>query len=408
MAETLTTMDALVKELYVDGRVIQNLAEKENPFLGMVPKMTKAEGDQVVVPLRYGTTNMRSHTVATALTTNTGAGKRVKFNVTLIQDYAGQRVSRQLIKATESNKGAFTRAVTECVDDAMLACSRNLGQELFRSVSGSKGQISSDSSVGSSTITLANISDAQNFQVGEFIQLSSADGTGSLRNSGDDAEITGVDEDLGTLTFAGALTAEIAAAAAGDYIFKSGDHTLGLSGLAGWIPASAPGATTFFGVARNVDAVKLGGNRLNATATSNAREEDLLTLIAKIRRSGGRPDVCFVGHDTFSQITRSLQGQNRYASGMRSGTTAGIGFESIKLYPGSVDVVADHNCPENRAYVLQLDTWELLSLGDCPHVFDDDGYFDRIAGVDSYEVRVGYYAQLSCNAPGRNGVVVWS
>ena len=50
-----------------------------------------------------------------------------------------------------------------------------------------------------------------------------------------------------------------------------------------------------------------------------------------------------------------------------------------------------------------MNVWKLYSLGKAPRILDSDGMrFLRDSNADSVEVRVGYYAQLGCRAPGWN------
>jgi hypothetical protein len=52
---------------------------------------------------------------------------------------------------------------------------------------------------------------------------------------------------------------------------------------------------------------------------------------------------------------------------------------------------------------LQLDTWSLNSLDEAPHILDLDGNsMLREASADAYEVRVGFYGNVACVAPGWN------
>jgi hypothetical protein len=53
--------------------------------------------------------------------------------------------------------------------------------------------------------------------------------------------------------------------------------------------------------------------------------------------------------------------------------------------------------------MLQLDVWKLYSLGKCPRILDSDGLkMLRESSADAVQVRVGYYAQVGCRAPGWN------
>ena len=80
---------------------------------------------------------------------------------------------------------------------------------------------------------------------------------------------------------------------------------------------------------------------------------------------------------------------------------AEIGFRGILMNGprGPIKVVPDQNCPSDRAFMLQMDTWKLYSLGKAPKILDTDGMkMLREASSDSVEVRVGYYAQLGLAA----------
>ena len=89
----------------------------------------------------------------------------------------------------------------------------------------------------------------------------------------------------------------------------------------------------------------------------------------------------------------------------QSDKAAMFGFSSISIATptGMVDVYADHNCPINVGYLLQLDTWKLKSLGPAPRLLDFDGLKGiRQSNEDGVEYRWGYYGNLLCTAPGYN------
>lgn len=408
MASTsLTTFDALLKTLYPQEK-IYNMAYDSNPFFAMVPKNEKFTGANKAVPIHYGNTNKHSQTFTTAQG-GSGTSQTDKFIVTRERIYAIADLDRETLLASKDDKGAFMDHFKFEVDDTIHAATRQAAIHLYGSGSGSVGQISAGSTVGSDTITLASIGDITNFEVGENIVLSATDGGGSLRNTGDTATITEIDRDAGTLTFAGNLTAEIAAAAASDYIFKEGYWSATGSvfkGLAGWLPATAPTATAFFGVDRSVDTTRLGGVRYDASATGEPVEESLLKLASRIGREGGRPDYCFVSFSSWEDLANSLQTSQRF-TGNTVKSEAGVAFSSITIIgpTGPIEVIPDVNCPDNRAYMLTMRTWEFCSLKPAPHIFDEDGEMIRKGTTDSYEIRVGLYANLLCRAPGKNGVV---
>ena len=73
----------------------------------------------------------------------------------------------------------------------------------------------------------------------------------------------------------------------------------------------------------------------------------------------------------------------------------------------AVDVYGDRNCPSNRFYELQLNTWTLWHTGDLINWLGESYTGMRIMpsqNDDSGESRLGGYMNLGCSAPGYNGV----
>ena len=128
---------------------------------------------------------------------------------------------------------------------------------------------------------------------------------------------------------------------------------------------------------------------------------------ALLFREGGRPDVIFMNPLSYSELIKSLGSKVVYDL-MRSSDVADVFFEAVRIHlpSGSAMVVADPNCPSGRAYMLQMDTWKMYSLGMAPKILMTDGLrFLRENNADAVEVRAGYYAQMGCTAPGWNATI---
>ena len=70
---------------------------------------------------------------------------------------------------------------------------------------------------------------------------------------------------------------------------------------------------------------------------------------------------------------------------------------------GVVKIIPDKDCPVAVAYALQMDTWQLATIGETVGIIDSDGNrVLRQSNADGVEVRVGFYGQLACSAPGFN------
>jgi hypothetical protein len=211
--------------------------------------------------------------------------------------------------------------------------------------------------------------------------------------------ISAVDRSAGTITLDDAYTSS-GTIAANDYLFVDGDRGSKLKGLDAWVPSSAPGATSFFGVDRSVDTVRLGGNRYDGSALPI--EEALIEGAARAAREGAKIDHYFVNYDTYSELQKALGAKVQYVD---LKATAEIGFRAIQINGprGPINIVPDQNCQSDVAWGLQLNTWKLYSLGKAVRVIDTDGLqMLRQASSDGVEVRYGFYGQVGCRAPGYN------
>jgi hypothetical protein len=192
-----------------------------------------------------------------------------------------------------------------------------------------------------------------------------------------------------------------------DFLLVQGDNNLKVKGLQAWLPFTAPtSGDNFFGVDRSVDPVALAGVRYDGS--QQTIEEGLQDGLKEVSLYGdGSTDIVIMNPDSMTNLIKSLGSKVVYVDLQAN---AQIGFKGVMIEGprGPVKVLADRNCPALFAYALQLDTWELGSVGDAPMIltYDKEGLqMLRVSNADAAELRVGYYAQLHCNAPGYNGVI---
>lgn len=363
----------------------------------MIAKYEQFGGENLKLPIKFGIPQGRSASFSTAQANKTNTQLKA-FLLTRNKDYSLASIDNETIEASRGNANAFLEAATLEIDGAIESITRSLAIDLYGSGSGSRGQ-SSTSTTGT-TITLSDIEDVTNFEVGMEIVFSTADGGGSVKSGS--VTIVGVDRDAGTLEV-DALTAIDggSGAAANDYIFVEGDYDAKVKGLQGWLPATAPtSGDSFFGVDRSADATRLAGLRFDGSALPI--EEALIEAASRVAREGGRPDVCFMSYSKYSELEKALGSKVQY---IEKKVKDEIGFRGLMIHGprGPITVVPDQNCPSDRAFMLSMQYWKLYSLGKCPKILDSDGLkMLRESNADAVEVRVGYYAQLGCRAPGFN------
>lgn len=398
MTATTVNMAAILKTLYPSG-LPKDVTYKDNPLMALMPKATDFYGDFKKVPLKYAPNAGRSSTFTTAQS-NSSNVKNIAFLVDREKDYAIAKVENELILASKNNSGAFISALQQEIQSAQQNIANSAAQALYGTGSGSIGRISSTSNVGTATITLANPDDVVFFEVGYKLQLSTADGGGSVKAG--TIEVAAVNRVTGQITATGNWTAGVATAAANDYIFIEGDYDNKMKGLGAWLPSSAPSATPFFSVDRSVDPTRLGGWR--GDLSSLPIEEALIEGGYLIGRDGGKVDHVFMSFERYSDLIKSLGSKVQFVDVLAK--DAQIGFQGVKVNVGKsiATVIPDRNCPADRMFMLQLDSWKLASLEGMPMILDMDGLKTlRVSNADALELRVGYYANVICEAPGFNG-----
>jgi hypothetical protein len=413
----VAALTAVLKQKYTQ-RQFALLCYRKNPFYALVDKITDFGGKNKVVAVRNAAPQGRGPTIAVAQANKTASAYN-SFVVTRISDYATATITGEAIKAAKGDENTLIEGLTKEIDGSIHTCMRNLAICLFRNGGGQRGQIAANSTIASTTINLTNIGDVVNFENGMYVATSADDGYNNggalagLRNAGATVlTITGVDRDLGTLT-ANQNWNTIPGLAVNDFIFQTApgvgsDYSLMVRGLAAWLPATAPGATdNFFGVNRSQDVTRLGGIRIAGNGADY--QDTLIDAATRISREGGSADHAFVNPLDWAKIVKALGAKVMYERSSPIDMPE-VGFKAVMLDgpDGPVKIVADLNCPLGTGYMVQLDTLHLESLGEAPMILDFDGNtILRNATSDTYDVRIGYYANVTCEAPGWNAVMTF-
>ena len=407
MALDLNTVSEALKEHYKPLRV-QNMVYKDNPLFAMMPKYTKFGGENMPIPLIYANPQRRSATFLNGQTNASTSALR-QFVLTRVKDYSFASITGESIKATERDSDAFLRYATMEVDGALHSLTRSLAIGMYRDGTGSRGLVNATpSNSANMVITLKNSEDITNFEVGMIVNVFNSSGTQKTAKTSttQDFTIDAVDRDAGTLTFTGQEYASGTGGdiAADDLIIAKGDKDLVVSGLEAWIPTQATvtaGVPDLFGAVRSTDVTRLAGNRFDGSALPI--EEALIGGASRVAREGGSPDHCFVDYATFSNLEKALGSKVVYSEAKARDVDIGFAGIDIRGPRGTIKVIPDQNCQPDVAWMLQLDTWSLNTLGDAPMFLDlDNNRMLRESDADAYEVRLGYYGNVACNAPGYN------
>jgi hypothetical protein len=417
--------DALLKELY-PGNLPAEMLTRKHPFLSMVPKDQDAYGEYIVIPVVYDGPAGRSADIASLLSSTgpIGPHKSIKFNVSLVEDYAATWLNELTMRKASNDRGAFVNARKFEIDGLLRSLGNSLSHALFREGSGSLARGDGSWTITGNVITLLQKADTKFFGVGmqlDFVANSSGAPSGSPRALAATyrVQVTKVDEDAGTITCAldsnGAAVSNIStyytSLANTDWIAPVGDYnssyaTTGaekVKGLAAWIPLTAPsGGESFWGADRSVHPTRLAGHRLN-DPTAPA-EDSIMSLADVMAERGADFDTVIVSPRQFTKMNKRMNAKVEYSDG---GGEAKYGFSRFMIATagGMLPVYADPDCPEDRGYILNMSSWRLKHLGGLPEIVTTDGLSAlRRPGLDQIEIRARYYAQLACTRPGDNGV----
>ena len=415
---------AALKELYTDDKdYMKDLVYKENPFLALVPKNESPDGfagKYIPVPLEYGTPQGRSHSFANAQNQQT-ATALVSFFVFVIEDYQLVTITNLLMEQTKTDAGAFVDAAKLQMDGGFRNLTNNIAFELFGDGSATRGIISSIVQTGGSpntvTIQLSNPQAIVSFEVGMLLVASSVSGGAP---SSDTVLLSKVNRSNGQIVGTGSVASLSGNWIAGGFLSISGDlpaagatntgSFLALSGLAAWVPSADPASNdNFWGVNRSADPTRLAGLRSDQTGTTI--EEGITNALAFLNREGGKPDLCIMDFASYAALVNSLGAKVQYVQVKHDEVE--VAFEGITFQSayGRVTILADRSCPAQTAYLLTTSTWKLRSLGKVPHIltYGMEGLEGlRVGNADALEIRIGYYGNLICCAPGWNCVVLLS
>lgn len=418
-----TNQVAALKELYPEnGDFMKDLVYAKNPGLALIPKDESPAGmagKYIPCPLVYGTPQGRSATFATAQGNQT-APYDVSFFVYRASNYQLVTITNELIEATKDDIGAFIDQVKLNMDTGFRNISNDLAHDLFAAATGERGQISS---ITTGVIVLTNPNDIVNFEVGmSLISYSVSGQTPTQSTAAAVGYVIAVNRSAGSLTVAATQGGSAATptnwstsfkylAVEGDINFVSNGlrpgNALKIAGLSYWLPTTAPtSGDSFWGVDRSVDVTRLAGVRFDGS--SESIEEALIDAASLVAREGGMPDMCFMNFASYAALEKSLGAKVQYVDVKHE--EADIAFAGIRIHApyGPITVIPDRSCQPQTAYLLDLKVWKLRSLGKMPHVltYGVEGLQGlRVGSADALEVRIGYYGNLVCSAPGWNCVV---
>ena len=417
LGNTSVSLDAILKELYSEDRVT-NAMFTRNKFWAMVPKKEDTDGREFVYPMVISSSQARSATYANVVTAEALTSELpINFKVPLNENFAAATVASKIIAQSGSDKGAFLRAVKLISDNVLVNFGNDVAASMYRQSDGNHGQVGSivtpSGGVANSRILFLVPKDALLWEVGMQFDAWTAASGGSQRAEalGHPAYVKAVDYvngsiDIGTVPSSTAtsldVTTVLTGIAANDYLFLAGDRGLKMNGFQDWIPFGGPSVSdSFNGVNRSANPVRLAGLSRDGRNGSSLLTtlEDAISDVGEV---GGELTHFFMNYKQFALLSKELGSKVQLVDVTVDGK---FGFEGIQICgaTGPVTCLPDRACPSNTICGVNIDTWELLSVGKAARIWDMDGkVWLRTPNDSGMEIRFYSLCNMLCKDPRQN------
>jgi len=394
------TFAYLLNQMFPDGLADATYRDPKNTFLALLKKDTKANGSLFEVAVQTTAGGGRSADFATGKANNNGGtGKRFAFPYK--DDFAWARIDAKDMAASRAN-GAIVPALEHAMKNAMANIKRSLASSVAGDGSGRIGRIAAiPATTPAGSFRLADWRDLVHFQTGMYLETNpTRTGSAGTMQTGR-ALITRIvmsrTNPLVYFTAEGGWAPEV-----NDFVYAEGDYDAKIQGIQAWIPVTAPTTgDSFGGVDRSVDTQRLAGIRVDASAATT-HTEALLTSGEEFHVFTAETTHVILSPADWIQLELEQEGKKRL---VEVENDYKLGITGLQLEDGSV-AIQDPYFPKGFAYRINRDTWTLMSMGEAPHLANEDGLkMLRVGDADAFESMLRYWANLKCDAPDQNGVV---
>jgi hypothetical protein len=409
-AANATSYDALLRELWPQDDIYDELYDINETFFGVVSKDTSFYEKIRHIAVGYGFTQGLGASFSAAKANRAGS-VQAEWKITPVTYYSMFSIQRQLLRRAKNKKAAILPALERETRMAIEGWKRMAGIYLWnKSGVGDLGKVSA---ISTNTITLTNANDIKHFEQNMTVEFS-VDNTGSagVRNSTQPLIVTQVDREGLVITFNVNVTVAIPTAATNDFVYRASDYNAVVSSVYSWVPTAAPGSTPFFGLNRAKDPQRLGGWRVSCTGLSPRAAAKKTAKVLK--ENGGKPNYYFLSPNDFLNLQMELESTGALKNVKEPGASIGkysfgIPFEGISMMgpAGEIKCFLDINTQDNYPVMTQLNTWEFGSMGDVPYFDMEDGNrILRESDADAYAGQIIGDFQLYNEAPGKSAVAL--
>ena len=379
----LTFASEAIKLVY--GDLHEQLRDK-NPALQMIESSSAnitRNGKEVIFDTHIGRNQgIGARAVREKLPT-AGAQKYKQAHLYLTNLYGSIEVDGQLFEQAAEDYQAFINVV----DMEITGLKRDLAVDLNRQVYGDgSGTIATVVSVSGQNITV----DSTHWVQEGMILVGIDTGTGAVADSGNELEVTAINETTKVIT----VTGTISALAAADVLVRGSNTTNSYNKEWTGLAAIVDDTTTLHDInPADYPVWKATKNDISSGGTPGTLTElALINLVQSVDKKGGDVDVMLASPGVFNAYWNLLQGLRQFTNGAT--LTGGQRAFSFDALGKPIKFVSDYAAPENTLYALSSKEIVLNRKRDWSWMDRDGSMWSRVSDTDAYEARYFQYSQL--------------
>lgn len=412
--QTLTNFDAILKNVY-RGPIVEQLNQESyaiDQFERVAANdMGAFSGRSVIFPIHTARNRGRAAITDGGTLPTAGSQSYVDGTVSIRYFTQGIELSDQVIKQSETNEGAFVRALTSEIEGAATDLRKDINRQIYGTGNGVLSPITGTQ--GSGTLTSIAVDSTQYIAPGDTVDLVSSAGAvlgtaavSAVSTTGTAATST---QGNGTITIASTV---VGSALTGGSVCLSGSYNAESDGFRN--------ITATTGTVHNISAstvpVWKGSEVAPATAYTGTISEDLfIQLSQKIRQTAAKsPDVFLTTLGIQRRLANTYTSQKRWNDAKSLAMDGGYSAIMVAAGNNPIPVIADVDAPTGFAFGLRKDSfaWTELQKPDWLSAPDGKGSILTLkAGASgtrsaTWQAWMGWYAALACTARNQNGRIV--
>lgn len=381
MGATMTTVDAITKEIY--GPRIVDQMENEVTLTKRIEKTSRGTssevgGKYVTFPLKV----RRNHGIGyrAELQQLQAAGQQgwVNVRVPLRYGYGRVHMSGQTMKLAEQNYQAFASAMTEEMNGLKTDIAKDTNRILWGDGTGKIAVLAAE---GVATNTIDVTSGMDLVEIGMVIDIADSSDTITATVNRTITAITNNGDGTGTITIDGATVTT----SADDYIVRTGNLSLEPQGLESLVVESS----TLFNLATTTE--PKWGSVVDSTGGALS-ESAMIAMCDRLRQNGGRPSVIFTDLPTRRAYFNLLTTQRRF-TGTKTfeGGFSGLAFS----YDDDIPVMTDVDATQATMYFLREDDFKIYRESAWKWEDTDGSVWKWVTNFDAFEALMKQYWEFA-------------